>query len=129
MRDFFGREADLSGKKLWLLDMDGTIYLENRIFDGTLDLLETIRERGGRYVFITNNSSQSVTDYLNKVRGMGIRAVEEDFFTSAQAAVHLLQTNHPGARVYCQGTESLVRELRQAGITVTTEVEIGRAHV
>lgn len=123
MRDFFGREADLSGKKLWLLDMDGTIYLENRIFDGTLDLLETIRERGGRYVFITNNSSQSVTDYLNKVRGMGIRAVEEDFFTSAQAAVHLLQTNHPGARVYCQGTESLVRELRQAGITVTTEVE------
>lgn len=94
MRDFFGREADLSGKKLWLLDMDGTIYLENRIFDGTLDLLETIRERGGRYVFITNNSSRSVTDYLNKVRGMGIRAGEEDFFTSAQAAAHQIGRAH-----------------------------------
>ena len=33
MKDYFGREAVLRGKKLWLLDMDGTIYMENQIFD------------------------------------------------------------------------------------------------
>ena len=123
MRDYFGREAELGGKRLWLLDMDGTIYMENRIFDGTLELLTAIRDRGGRYVFITNNSSKSVTDYLKKVRDMGIPAGEEDFFTSAQAAVLLLQERYPGAKVYCQGTASLVRELREAGVDVTTEVE------
>ncbi len=123
MRDFLGKEAELGGKRLWLLDMDGTIYMENRIFDGTLDLLTAIRDRGGRYVFITNNSSKSVTDYLKKVRAMGIPAGEEDFFTSAQAAVLLLQERYPGAKVYCQGTASLVRELREAGVDVTTEVE------
>lgn len=123
MRDYFGREAELGGKRLWLLDMDGTIYMENRIFDGTLELLAAIRDRGGRYVFITNNSSKSVTDYLKKVRAMGIPAGEEDFFTSAQAAVLLLQERFPGAKVYCQGTASLVRELREAGVDVTTEVE------
>ena len=123
MRDYLGKEADLGGKKLWLLDMDGTIYMEDRIFDGTLDLLAAVRARGGRYVFITNNSSKSVSDYLNKVRAMGIPAGEEDFFTSAQAAVLLLREKHPGAKVYCQGTASLVRELRQGGVDVTTEVE------
>ncbi len=123
MVDCFGRNAELRGKKLWLLDMDGTIYMEDRIFEGTLELLELIRARGGRYVFITNNSSKSVADYLKKVRGMGIPAGEEDFFTSAQAAVLLLQERFPGARVYCQGTSSLIRELREAGIRVTTEVE------
>ena len=123
MKDVLGTSVDLRKKKLWLLDMDGTIYMEDRIFDGTLELLSAIRSRGGRYVFITNNSSRSVTDYLKKVRTMGIPAGEEDFFTSAQAAVLLLQEQYPGARVYCQGTESLIRELRQAGIDVTTRVE------
>lgn len=122
-RDFLGKEADLRAKKLWLLDMDGTIYMEDRIFDGTLDLLASIRGRGGRYVFITNNSSKSVQDYLNKGRAMGILAEETDFFTSAQAAVLLLREKFPGAKVYCQGTASLVRELRENGIDVTEEVE------
>ena len=123
MRDVLGKEAELGGKRLWLLDMDGTIYMEDRIFDGTLELLAAIRARGGRYVFITNNSSKSVTDYLKKVRAMGIPAGEEDFFTSAQAAVLLLRERFPRAKVYCQGTASLVRELREAGIEVTTEAE------
>ena len=123
MTDSFGKPARLLGKKLWLLDMDGTIYNEDRVFDGTRELLALIRERGGRYVFITNNSSKSVSDYVEKLRRMGIYAEEEDFFTSAQAAVRLLRTEYPGAKVYCQGTASLVRELREAGIDVTVEVE------
>ena len=122
-RDDFGQEADLREKKLWLLDMDGTIYMEDRIFDGTLDLLREIRARGGRYVFITNNSSRSVSDYLQKVSRMGIPAGPEDFFTSSQAAALLLREKHPGAKVYCQGTRSLIRELLDAGIDVTEAVE------
>lgn len=123
MKDYFGREAELGGKQLWLLDMDGTIYMENRVFEGTLDFLSAIRARGGRYVFITNNSSKSVRDYVTKVQAMGIPAGEEDFFTSAQAAVLLLRSKYPGARVYCQGTASLVEELRRAGIDVRLEAE------
>ena len=122
-RDYFGAEADLSGKKLWLFDMDGTIYEENTIFDGTLDLLHLITERGGRYVFITNNSSKSVTDYIQKVSRMGIPAGPEHFFTSAQATILYLKKRYPGAKIYCQGTKSLVREFREAGLDITEEVE------
>ena len=124
MKDRFDcSTAPLKTKKLWLFDMDGTIYEENRLFDGTLDLLRLIRERGGRSVFITNNSSKSVTDYILKVKAMGIEATEEDFFTSAQATIRLLKQQYPGALVYCQGTRSLVAELRAAGIRVTEAVE------
>ena len=73
---------DLARKKLFLLDMDGTIYLGDRLFDGTLDFLRRVRERGGRYLFATNNSSRGVTAYVERLRGMGIDAVEEDFLTS-----------------------------------------------
>ena len=102
--DFYGRCADiLKRKKLWLLDMDGTIYNENEIFDGTLDFLQQIKDHGGRYIFITNNSSKSVNDYVEKVTRMGIQAGFEDFYTSSQATAMYIRENYPGQTVYCRG--------------------------
>lgn len=123
MNDYFGKDAsELKNKKLWLFDMDGTIYEEERVFDGTLDLLQSITDHGGKYVFITNNSSKSVTDYVKKVNRLGIPGDESNFFTSAQATILYLKQNHPEAKVYCQGTKSLVKELADAGIDVTETV-------
>ena len=65
---------DLSKKKLFLLDMDGTLYLGDRLFNGALEFLHRIRETGGRYLFATNNSSRSVAAYVDRLRGMGIDA-------------------------------------------------------
>ena len=124
MIDYTGKNADsLKEKTLYLLDMDGTIYNENEIFEGTLELLKEIEDRGGQYVFITNNSSKSVEDYIEKVRNMGIQASCENFYTSSQATAMYLQENYPGQKVYCMGTRSLVEELRCAGISVVTEVD------
>ncbi|MCH4053717.1 MAG: HAD-IIA family hydrolase [Atopobiaceae bacterium] len=120
--DHFGRDCSaLLGKRLWLFDMDGTIYEGERVFDGTLDLLARIRERGGRSVFITNNSSKNVGDYVAKVGRMGIEATPEDFFTSVEATARYLKEHHPGERVYVQGTRSLVSELARLGIDDTAE--------
>lgn len=122
MVDITGKNGDLLKKKrLYLLDMDGTIYNEDQIFDGTLEFLAEIKRRGGEYIFITNNSSRSVEDYVKKVRGMGIQADHENFYTSSQATAMYLQENHPGQVVYCMGTRSLVEELRGEGIEVVTE--------
>lgn len=124
MTDKQGKNADaLLYKKLFLLDMDGTIYNENRIFDGTLDFLAQIEANGGRYIFITNNSSKSVADYVQKVNSMGIRADASHFYTSSQATAFYLKKHYPGQTVYCMGTRSLVRELSDSGITVVTQVD------
>ena len=124
MLDYTGKSANkLKEKTLYLLDMDGTIYNENEIFDGTLGFLEEIERRGGQYVFITNNSSKSVEDYVQKVRAMGIKAEYENFYTSGQATAMYLKENYPNQVVYCMGTKSLIKELREAGIEVVTEVD------
>lgn len=122
LTDKLGKNADaLLQKKLFLLDMDGTIYNENQIFDGTLDFLAQIEKNGGRYIFITNNSSKSVSDYVEKVNAMGIRANASHFYTSGQAAAFYLNENYPGQTVYCMGTRSLISGLRASGIRVVTE--------
>lgn len=124
MIDIFGKNLDsLMDKKLWLFDMDGTIYSEDSIFDGTLELLDKISANGAKYIFITNNSSKSVYDYVEKVTKMGIKADKENFFTSSQATILMLKEKHNGAKVFCMGTKSLIRELQEAGITITEDVE------
>ncbi len=122
--DRFGKAAaELKNKKLFLFDMDGTIYEDDSVFDGTHQIIRYIRNIGGKYIFITNNSSKSVIDYVKKVNRLGIEADKDNFFTSAQATVLYLKNNYNGARVYCQGTKSLIKELSDSGISVTEQVE------
>ena len=64
--------AALREKRLFLLDMDGTIYLDDRLFDGVIPFLQYIRRVGGRYLFLTNNSSRGVEGYIEKMRRLGI---------------------------------------------------------
>ena len=109
--------------KLYLFDMDGTLYLGDRLYDFTKELLEKIRKTGGKYLFTTNNSSKSVEDYVKKLAKMGISATREDFMTSSQATAYYLKKHHPGKRLYVCGTRSLIAELESEGFETTTDIE------
>ena len=113
----------LSEKKFFLLDMDGTIYLDNDLFDGTLDFLDKVKKNGGKYLFVTNNSSKSVDAYVKKLEKLGIPASADDFLTSTDATVLYLNSNYPGKKFYSMGTKSFTEQLRNSGVNVTTELE------
>lgn len=122
--DIRGTDASrLRDKKLWLFDMDGTIYLGNEVFPGTVPLFHEILRRGARYMLVTNNSSRSRKTYVEKVQRMGIDATEGDFYTSVDAAVLYLREKHPDALVYVQATRACVRQLREGGIRVTEDLD------
>jgi len=115
----------LSGLKdirLFLLDMDGTIYLDQELFDGTLDFLEYVKEIGGKYIFLTNNSSKSVDKYIEKLAGLGIASTKEDFLTSTNATILHLQKKQYH-KIYAFGTTSFKEQLREAGLPVTEGLE------
>lgn len=120
MKDLFNNDCEkLKSKKLWLFDMDGTIYLGNKIFDGTLDLLENIEKNGGKYVFITNNSSKSKSDYIKKVKSLGIKAEKDNFYTSLDALIVILKEKLKDSLIYVQGTKSFKKNLKKEGIKIT----------
>ncbi len=113
----------LQSMKLFLFDMDGTLYLGNQLYSFTIELLETIKKTGGRYLFMTNNSSKSVADYVKKLEKLGIHATRDEFMTSSQATAFYLHKHHEGQTLYVCGTESLKEELRREGFTVTTDLD------
>lgn len=115
----------LTEKRLFLLDMDGTIYLDDDLFDGTVDFLRYVKEIGGKYLFLTNNSSRSVDAYVEKMARLGIEAERDDFLTSVDATVLYLREHHPGRLCYASGTTTFRRQLQDGGIRITDRLEDG----
>lgn len=115
----------LGDKELFLLDMDGTIYLDRDLFPWTIPFLEALKARGCRYRFLTNNSSKSGQDYIDKLAGMGVQAEREQFVTSVDALIADLLTCPAYQLCYVFGTKSFKGQLREAGIPVTDRREDG----
>ena len=85
----------LSEKRLFLLDMDGTLYLDDRLFDQVPEFLSYIRRTGGRYLFLTNNSGYTPRELQQKLARMGLDVPEEHFYTSALATAAFLKEQAP----------------------------------
>lgn len=117
------KQALLRQIKLYLFDMDGTLYLGDQLYSFTTELLETLKRTGRRYLFMTNNSSKSVEDYIQKLEKLGISATREDFITSSQATAYYLKQHHQNKTLYVCGTRSLRRELEREGFKTTDSVE------
>jgi HAD superfamily hydrolase (TIGR01457 family) len=111
---------DINQKKLFIFDMDGTIYLDNMIFERALDLFSLIRKKGADYVFLTNNSSKSRKDYLNKLNFMGVDVDLENIFSSTLMTIHYLKQHYPDKLFFVLGTNAMVEEMKEAGLNVLT---------
>ncbi|MBN2582070.1 MAG: HAD-IIA family hydrolase [Planctomycetes bacterium] len=107
--------------KAFLLDLDGTLYLGNRLFEWTPPFLATLRELGLRRIFMTNNSSRNAASYTEKLRRLGVDAEPEEIITSGQSAALYLSEQPEIRTVYVLGTEALADDVRAAGKTVVTE--------
>ena len=109
-------KARLAGIRHVALDMDGTIYMGMSLFDYTIPFLNSLKEMGITYSFLTNNPSTSIPDYLKKLAGMGIEATEEEMYTTALATIDYIKTNFPEARrLFLLGTPSMISEFEKAG--------------
>ncbi len=106
----------LSKVKCFMLDMDGTFYLGNRILPGSLEFLDKLEETGRTALFVTNNSSKSAGAYVKKLQAMGVRPGFLEVLTSGQAAgVHALK-HFAGQKAYVLGNEELRQELAAMGV-------------
>lgn len=112
---------ELRDIRLFLLDMDGTIYLGSRVFDCTLPFLSLLKAQGRSHLFLTNNSSASKASYSKKLDRLGIPAGLDGVFTSGEATTIYLNGLKPGARVFLCGTPELEAEFCEAGFRLTDE--------
>ena len=110
------KSALLRDIKLFVLDLDGTFYLGDRILPGSMRFIERVRETGRGFLFFTNNSSKTAARHLEKLGAMGLELTREDIVTSGDVTIDYVKQNHAGASVYLMGNEALREDFLSAGI-------------
>lgn len=114
-----GRVERLDNVKMFVLDMDGTIYLGERLFPYTRDFLRAVKSSGRDYCFFTNNSSKNRGAYLDKLHKMGIDVPPEKMLISNGVILKWLGANRPGKRAFVVGTPALCEDFRLAGVELS----------
>ena len=97
-------------KKIVLFDMDGTIYLGNKLFDFAPSVFDYLRNKNIDFVFLTNNSSFSIDYYVRKLNNMGIACDEHNFYTSIETTVKYLE-DHDYKTLFVLGVKSFKETL------------------
>lgn len=113
--------TELRDIRCFALDMDGTVYLGNKILPGVLDFINYLNKTGRDYLFLTNNSSKDASFYANKLANLGINCQEENILTSGEATALYLKNIKKCKEVYLLGTLLLEEEFKKQGFILTAE--------
>lgn len=111
----------LADIRCFLLDMDGTFYLGDRLLEGSLQFMHALDTTGKDYVFLTNNSSRQRRQYAEKFARLGLAVPQSKIFTSGEASARLLKREYQGASLYVVGTPSFERELCRHGLNLVED--------
>lgn len=108
----------------YAFDLDGTIYLGDRLIEGAAETIAALRADDARVVFVTNKPLETSADYAAKLTKLGIPATPDDVVSAIDALLLYLRDRHPGARLMPIAEPLLVDQLRGAGFTVTRDPEL-----
>ncbi len=108
----------IRGKTAFIIDMDGVIYHGNRLLQGAAEFVSWLKERGKRFLFLTNSSERSPAELSQKLARLGISVGPEHFYTSALATAAFLSSQKPKGSVYALGEPGLINALYEAGYTM-----------
>ena len=104
------------------LDMDGTIYHGSTLYPTTLPFLRFLESRRIGYVFLSNNSSRNLEEYVAKLDRMGIATDTDHFFTSTEYCIDYLRKHHPEfRRLHILGMKSIFPAFEAAGFQIDDE--------
>jgi phosphoglycolate/pyridoxal phosphate phosphatase family enzyme len=107
----------------YIFDLDGTVYLGEALLPTAGETLKTLRIRGSRTIFISNNPTHAREDYAAKLTRLGVQTSVEDILTSSLVMVDFLKRRMPGARLFVVGEEPLCTELRHGGFELTEQAK------
>lgn len=104
----------------FLIDGDGVLWRGDQAMPGLDHFFDILRRRGIRWALLTNNNTRTVTEYLTKLAGFGIKADAGQIFSSATTTADYLKKKYsPGAPIHAVGMSGVIETLQDAGFNVT----------
>ena len=115
-------EKSLQDVNCYLLDMDGTFYLGEKLLEGALRFIDYLRQNNKSFLFLTNNSSKHRRQYAEKITRLGLPLAEELVLTSGEAAALHIIDHYSCRKIFLAGTPALEEEFRLHGFQLVQDV-------
>ncbi|MFX1299264.1 MAG: hypothetical protein ACFFD2_30925 [Promethearchaeota archaeon] len=84
---------ELTKKQVYFFDLDGTIYLGDSLFQGVPELIDVLKNKNKSFFFLSNNSSKSTVDYLQKLKKFNLKIKRENLILSQHPTIDYLKKN------------------------------------
>jgi phosphoglycolate/pyridoxal phosphate phosphatase family enzyme len=108
--------------RLYIFDLDGTLYRGAEVIPGAVETVRELRRRGAMIRFLTNNSGQTRAFYQAKLEKMGFSPSPEEISSSAIGAAKVCAER--GLRsVFYVGEPGLQETLADGGLQVVNSGE------
>jgi ribonucleotide monophosphatase NagD (HAD superfamily) len=98
-----------------LLDLDGTVYLGERLIPGDERVVRLLRERGRKVVLLSNKPLYTRKDYAAKLTRLGIPTEPVDVVNSTFVLIRYMEKMAPGAKVFVMGEPTIRQALINSG--------------
>lgn len=112
-----------------IFDIDGTVARGKKVLPGVPDTLAQLRRQGIRFAFFTNDNSNTVSFWVDRLAGMGIDAGPEEILTSALIAAEATAQLYPTQKILPVGNVGLIEALKAKNLTLLDLEEAGQAEV
>ncbi|MCK4803799.1 MAG: HAD family hydrolase [Spirochaetes bacterium] len=106
-------------QKNYIMDMDGVIYFGNHLIDGAKDFIDKLKKNRNKFLFLTNNSSQTPLELSKKLALLGIEVSPKEIFTSAVATALFLNKQKKNGSAYVVGSNGLYNAIHDVGYQIT----------
>ncbi len=109
----------MADRQNYLIDLDGVIVRGRTMIPGADVFLTHLRERGSKYLILTNNSMYVPTDLAHRLQTLGLDVSPDRIFTSAMATARFLKSQKPGGKAFVIGESGLTSAIHDAGYVIT----------
>jgi 4-nitrophenyl phosphatase len=107
------------GIKAVILDMDGVLWKDSEPIGDLPTIFQRFSDENISVVLATNNATRTVSQYLQKIKHMGVVLSEDQIVTSGQAVIYYLRKTYPsGSMVYVVGSDGLKSIVTEAGFSL-----------
>ena len=117
-------ENCIKDTKVLMLDLDGTVYLDNDLIGDVKNTLQYFRDKGVTLVYLTNNSSKTDDEYLVKLKNLDIYKDGDIFYSSLDAGLDYLKENYKGKSIYPLAVKSVEKHIEDCGFTISDDADI-----
>ncbi len=109
--------------KSYIFDLDGTIYLGDKLLPGAAEMIAALKQQQADILFLTNKPLELPADYAAKLTKLGIPTAPNQVLTATDSLLYYLSRHAANSKIYVIGEPLLVELLKNSGYSVSDQPE------